>query len=42
VAEIGDELAAGRALVDLGHRLIEAAAADIAAIAGHTASKTGS
>lgn len=30
VPEIGDELAAGRALVELGHKLIRAAAKDIA------------
>jgi hypothetical protein len=31
VPEIGDELAAARALSDLGHRLLLAAAADIGA-----------
>jgi Domain of unknown function (DUF1876) len=30
VPEIGDELAAGRALLDLGHRLVQLAAAEIA------------
>lgn len=30
VPEIGDELAAGRALIDLGHRLVQIANADIA------------
>lgn len=34
VPEIGDELALGRALVDLGGRLIEDAARDIGAIEG--------
>ncbi len=32
IPEIGDELAAARALSDLGHRLLIAAAADIAAV----------
>jgi Rv2632c-like len=32
VPEIGDELAAARALNDLGHRLLVAAAADISAL----------
>lgn len=32
VPEIGDELAAARALNDLGHRLLVAAAADILAV----------
>ncbi|MGW3045707.1 dsRBD fold-containing protein [Kitasatospora sp. NPDC001159] len=31
VAEIGDEFAAGRALVDLGHRLLRAGTTDAAA-----------
>jgi hypothetical protein len=35
VPEIGDELATGRALIDLGNRLIQATAADIGAIEGH-------
>lgn len=35
VPEIGDELAVGRALVDLGVRLIEDAANDIGAVEGH-------
>ncbi|MFF5264723.1 DUF1876 domain-containing protein [Actinomadura viridis] len=30
VPEIGDELAVGRAFLDLGHRLVELAGADIA------------
>jgi hypothetical protein len=30
VPEIGDELAAGRALIDLGHRLVQLAATEIA------------
>jgi hypothetical protein len=34
VPEIGDELAAGRALVDLGRQLIQAAAGDIAQYGG--------
>jgi Domain of unknown function (DUF1876) len=34
VPEIGDELAAARALSDLGHRLLLAAAADIGAVTG--------
>jgi hypothetical protein len=34
VPEIGDELAAARALADLSHRLMEAAAADIEDMAG--------
>lgn len=34
VPEIGDELAAARALTDLGHRLLLAAAADIQEITG--------
>lgn len=34
VAEIGDELAAARALVELSHRLVETTAADISAIEG--------
>lgn len=34
VPEIGDELAIGRALVDLGCRLIQSTAADIEAIEG--------
>jgi hypothetical protein len=34
VPEIGDELAAGRALIDLGNRLVQLAAADIAESAG--------
>jgi hypothetical protein len=32
IPEIGDELAAARALTDLGHRLLLTAAADIAAV----------
>jgi hypothetical protein len=32
IPEIGDELAAARALTDLGHRLLLAAAADIGAV----------
>lgn len=35
VPEIGDELAAGRALIDLGGRLVQLAAADIAESAPH-------
>lgn len=35
VPQIGDELAVGRALVDLGVRLIEDAAHDIGSIEGH-------
>jgi hypothetical protein len=35
VPEIGDELAAGRALIDLGSRLVQLAAADIAESTGH-------
>ena len=31
VPEIGDELAAGRALIELGRRLVDAAATDVAA-----------
>lgn len=34
VPEIGDELASSRALVDLGHKLLEAATADIEAVVG--------
>jgi hypothetical protein len=34
VPEIGDELAVGRALIDLGTRLVEDAARDIEAIEG--------
>lgn len=37
VPEIGDELATGRALSDLAHRLLEAAAADVEAAAAATA-----
>lgn len=33
VPEIGDELAAGRALLDLGHRLMQLATAEITAAA---------
>ena len=33
IPEIGDELACARALSDLAHRLLETAAADIAAVA---------
>lgn len=36
IPEIGDELALGRALVDLGARLIEDAARDIGTIEGRT------
>lgn len=36
VPEIGDELATGRALVELGARLIEDAARDIGSIEGRT------
>lgn len=32
VPEIGDEIAVGRALVDLGHRLLNTAAADIESV----------
>lgn len=32
VAEIGDELAVGRALIELGERLVRAAAEDISAL----------
>ncbi|MCW2916243.1 MAG: hypothetical protein JWN52_4311 [Actinomycetia bacterium] len=35
VPEVGDELAAGRALIDLGSRLVQLAAADIAESTGH-------
>ena len=35
VPEIGDELAVGRALVDLGNQLLRAASGDIAALSGH-------
>lgn len=38
VPEIGDELAAARALSDLAHRLLHAAAADIEASTGELAS----
>jgi hypothetical protein len=34
VPEIGDELAASRALADLAHHLLEAATADIEAVVG--------
>lgn len=34
VPEIGDELAIGRALIDLGSRLVQSTAADIEAIEG--------
>ncbi|MFF7236948.1 DUF1876 domain-containing protein [Streptomyces collinus] len=34
VPEIGDELAAGRALIDLAHQLLETAARDVQAMAG--------
>lgn len=37
VPEIGDELAAARALSDLAHRLLEAAARDIEAVTGERA-----
>jgi hypothetical protein len=37
VAEIGDELAAARALVDLGHQLLIVASQDIAAATGQSA-----
>jgi hypothetical protein len=36
VPEIGDELAVGRALIELGERLVRAAAEDIAALARKT------
>jgi len=35
VPEIGDELAAGRALIDLGRRLVSVTEADIEALEGH-------
>ena len=35
VPEIGDELAAGRALIDLGSRLVQIAGTDIAKSAAH-------
>ncbi|NUP53331.1 MAG: DUF1918 domain-containing protein [Catenulispora sp.] len=35
VPEIGDELAAARALVELSRRLVETTAADISAVEGH-------
>ena len=35
VPEIGNELAAGRALIDLGSRLVQLATADIAQSTGH-------
>ena len=35
VPEIGDELAAGRALIDLGNRLVQIAGADIEASVKH-------
>jgi Domain of unknown function (DUF1876) len=38
IAEIGDELAAARALADLGHRLLIVASQDIAAVTGDPAS----
>jgi hypothetical protein len=37
VAEIGDELAAGRALIGLGRRLLGITESDIEALTGHTA-----
>lgn len=37
VPEIGDELAASRALTDLGHQLLEAAAKDIESVTHHRA-----
>ncbi|MGW0411084.1 DUF1876 domain-containing protein [Streptomyces collinus] len=37
VPEIGDELAAGRALIDLAHQLLETAARDVQAMAGSRA-----
>jgi hypothetical protein len=40
VPEIGDEVAAGRALADLGHQLATAAACDIEAISGTPATVT--
>jgi hypothetical protein len=41
VAEIGDELAVGRALVSLGEQLLNAAAGDIAAIGSTRSSPRG-
>jgi uncharacterized protein DUF1876 len=41
VPEIGDELAAARALSDLGHRLLIAAASDIGAVTGKPATLAG-
>jgi Domain of unknown function (DUF1876) len=35
VPEIGDELAAGRALIDLGHRLVQLAASDVRESVSH-------
>ncbi|WP_433605962.1 DUF1876 domain-containing protein [Dactylosporangium sp. CA-139114] len=40
IPEIGDELAAARALSDLGHRLLLAAAADIEAVSAQPARLT--
>jgi hypothetical protein len=37
VPEIGDEIAAARALSDLGHRLIHAATEDVEAVTGEAA-----
>lgn len=34
VPEIGDELAAGRALIELGHRLVRLAAESVESVAG--------
>jgi hypothetical protein len=41
VPEIGDELAVGRALVELGERLIRAAGEDVAALGRRRVSATG-
>ncbi|MCW2937441.1 MAG: hypothetical protein JWN00_426 [Actinomycetia bacterium] len=35
VPEIGDELAAGRALIDLGHQLVQLAASDVRESVSH-------
>jgi hypothetical protein len=41
IPEIGDELAAARALTDLGYRLLLAAAADISAATGERVALSG-
>ena len=40
VPEIGDEIAVARALVDLGHRLLDTASADLASVTHKTVALT--